>query len=64
MAIAIETFKDEIDRAFRVLGADKGFQQNATDICGWLKDGYLTEEEYKELRKYNRARYAELPLWA
>lgn len=62
MTIAIETFKDEIDRAFRVIGADKGFSQNVTDICGWFEDGYLTKEEYKELRKYNREKYHELPI--
>ena len=62
MRIGISTFKGEINRAFRVLGADKGFRQNATDIYQWLKDGYLTEEEYRELRKYNRMQYSKLPL--
>jgi len=61
MTISIETFKNDIDRAFRVLGADKGFGQNVTDIMAWKKDGYLTDEEAHELRKYNREQYSALP---
>ena len=62
MRISIETLKSDIDRAFRVLGADRGFDQNATDIIAWRNDGFLTDEEYRELRKYNRSQYAALPL--
>lgn len=62
MRISMNTLKSEVDRAFRVLGADRGFQQNATDICSWLKDGYITETEYKELRHYNMVQYSQLPL--
>lgn len=55
-------YKGEIDRVFRVLGADKGFDQNATDICAWFHDGLINESEHHELRKYNRTVYHELPL--
>ena len=58
----IETLKNEIDRAFRVLGADVGLQQNAVDITAWRKDGVITDAEYHDLRKYNRRKYSELPL--
>lgn len=60
--MTIDTFKEDINRAFRVLGAERGFDQNVTDLRIWLKDGYLTEEEYHELRKYNRTQYSKLPL--
>ena len=62
MTISLDTFKDEIDRAFRVLGADRGFVQNVADIMNWRQEGFLTEDEYKELRHYNRTEYAKLPL--
>lgn len=62
MAISIEFFRAEIDRAFRVLGADKGFGQNATDIMAWKNEGYISDDEYKALRKYNRIAYSGLPL--
>lgn len=62
--ISIETLKDDIRRAFWVLGADKGFQQNAIDICAWFKMGFINEDEYKELRKYNRIFFSGLPLEA
>jgi len=62
MAISIEFFKAEIDRAFRVLGADRGFGQNVTDITAWKNEGYISDDEYKTLRKYNRTAYNGLPL--
>ena len=62
MAISIEFFKAEIDRAFRVLGADRGFDQNVTDIITWKNEGYISDDECKTLRKYNRTAYSRLPL--
>lgn len=61
MSISIDTYKEEIDRAFRVLG-ERGLEQNAIDICGWFNDGHMSESEYQELRRYNRKVYSELPL--
>lgn len=60
--ITMKALKDDIDRAFRVLGADKGFGQNVTDILHWRDEGFLTDEQYKELRRYNRTQYHELTL--
>lgn len=60
--MSIEELKGEIDRAFRVLGADHGLQQNAMDIIGWRQDGIINENEYYELRRYNRHQYSLLPL--
>ena len=47
-------FKEELERAIRVLGKDRGELQNDTDIEGWYKEGYINEQEYIELKKYNR----------
>lgn len=58
----VELIKKEIDRAFLVLGADKGFAQNAIDLIAWHRDGAITENEYTDLRDYNRAAYSALPL--
>lgn len=59
--ISINTFKSDIDRAFRVLGADRGFDQNVTDIKAWKENGFITDAEYKALRQYNREQYHALP---
>ena len=56
----VELIKKEIDRAFRVLGADKGFTQNATDLIAWQRDGVITDSEYSDLRKYNASGYKTL----
>lgn len=50
--------KSEILRAFRVLGAERAYGQNWTDIHGWKKQGYLTYEEEKQLLSFNRIQYA------
>lgn len=62
MNISMNTLKDDINRAFRVLGAEKGFSQNVTDIKAWTQDGFITEAEAHELRQYNRTQYSKLPL--
>lgn len=46
-------FMEEIDRAYRVLGAQGG-GQNWTDIEGWYKDGKITAEQRAALHQYNR----------
>lgn len=61
MTISMSTLKDDIRRAFKVLGPEKGFSQNVTDIIEWKRTGLITDEEFKELRQYNRAVYADLP---
>lgn len=61
MTISMDTFKEEINRAFRVLGADKGFGQNVTDIQAWKESGFLSNDDYHELRQYNREQYHALP---
>lgn len=52
-------FKDEIDRAYRVLGAAQGYGQNWRDIHGWKKEHRITDSEEKELHSYNRIREIE-----
>ena len=49
-------FKAEIDRAFDVLGIDKGEIQNMIDIAAWLKDGYISKKQYEELKAYIKER--------
>ena len=48
-------YKEEIRRAYRVLGADIGIQQNAIDIQLWRNYGFITAEEYHYLRCYSRS---------
>ena len=60
--MTIDYLKSEIDLAFKFLGAEKGFEQNVTDIKDWKEKGIVNEEEYHELRKYNRVTYYNLPL--
>ena len=50
----INYFKKEIERGIRVLGKDIGELQNDTDIETWHKEGYINEQECKELKRYNR----------
>lgn len=53
------TFKEiqsEIYRTYRVLGL-QGFCQNETDLAAWLKEGYISSEDYKTLHQLNRALY-------
>lgn len=59
MTIAISTFKDDIDRAYRVLGGERAEGQNWRDIHAWKKQGYISYEEERELLRYNRYRHAE-----
>ena len=47
-------FKEELERAIRVLGKDRGELQNDTDIEAWHKDGYINDRECMELKRYNR----------
>lgn len=61
MTISMSTLKDDIRRAFRVLGPEKGFEQNVTDIKSWRCNGFIDDAEYKELRQYNRVEYSKLP---
>ena len=54
------TFKEiqsEVYRAYRVLGL-QGFCQNETDLAAWLKEGYISSEDYKTLHQLNRALYS------
>lgn len=47
-------FKEELERAIRVLGKYRGELQNDTDIEAWHKLGYINERECTELKRYNR----------
>lgn len=51
--LSMDFFKSEIQRGFRVLGATQGYMQNTDDIRDWYREGYITEEQKKELRQYN-----------
>lgn len=53
----IDYFKDEIDRAYRVLGRDRGELQNEMDIEVWYADGLISMSGRDELRRYNKYFY-------
>ena len=46
-------FGDELVRAYRVLDADRAEMQNHVDIKEWVRQGYITTEEAKELHILN-----------
>lgn len=48
----MKLYKSEIERAYRVLGAE-GWCQNSRDIESWLKQGLINEKQEKDLRAYN-----------
>lgn len=59
----LESLKEVIRDNYYVFGnADVGLVKNAQVISGWRDDDEITDEQYKELRKYNRKVYSELPL--
>ncbi len=49
----IRGYIKELERAYRVLGPDKGEMQNHSDIKSWEKCGYVTGEEAEELHFLN-----------
>lgn len=54
----MEICKEEIRRVYRVLGANKGIQQNASDIRCLRNYDFITPEEYQVLRKYSQDIFA------
>lgn len=46
-----------------LITADVAFQLNSFDLREWHKHNRLTDEEYKNLRSYNRTLYSEMPLY-
>ena len=50
----LDHFKDEIDRAYDVLGRDRGELQNETDIEAWYADGLISRNVRDELIRYNK----------
>ena len=50
----LDNVKREIDRAYRVLGSEKGFIQNQTDLYHWRRERLITHEEYQVLLEYNQ----------
>lgn len=53
----LDNVKMEIDRAYRVLGQEKGFMQNQTDLYHLRREQIITHEEYQELLEYNREKH-------
>lgn len=49
--------RDEVARAYRVLGADLADVQNREDITEWFKEGLINDTTYSTLIKYNKACY-------
>ena len=57
-----EAYKQTIRETFDEYGAARGFDENVANICKLYRDGQISDDEYKELRKYNLTYYHELPL--
>lgn len=53
-----DNIKSEILRAYEVLGAERAYSQNWTDIHAWKKQGLLTYEQEKAMLSFNRTQYA------
>lgn len=51
----IKDLKEEIKRAYRVLGKREGYWQNDTDISAWKRDGLINNKEFIILRGFNTA---------
>lgn len=53
----LNTIKDEIMRAYRVLGAEKAYLQNWIDVKDWIKQGILTQEQGAKMLSFNKQLY-------
>lgn len=53
--MTLKDFKNEILRAYRVLGKREGYWQNETDIIGWKNEGLINTKEFIILRGFNTA---------
>ena len=56
----VEYFMGEIDRAYSVLGLDKGECQNSIDIDAWFAQGLINSDERRELRAYSAEVYDDM----
>lgn len=54
-------YMKQMDKNFKKYG-EKALELNSVWVCRLMDSGNLTEEEYKTLRAYNRAKYSELPI--
>ena len=43
--MSVKELKDEICRAYAVLGAERAYGQNWIDIHAWKEQGFITSEE-------------------
>jgi hypothetical protein len=55
----IDTLKNELERAYRVLSADNADMQNSRDIGVWERERYINAGQATELRAYNKKLYQE-----
>lgn len=55
----IDTLKNELERAYRVLSADNADMLNSRDILVWEREHYINAEQAMELRTYNKKLYQE-----
>lgn len=55
----IDTLKNELERAYRVLSADNADMFNSRDIWVWERERYINAEQAMELRTYNKKLYQE-----
>ncbi len=58
----MEAMKEVLVDNFNAYGADPGFRENVEVIKDWRESGEITEDQYRELRSFNRSTYSDLPL--
>ena len=54
----IDTLKNELERAYRVLSADNADMLNSRDIWAWERKCYISAEQARELRAYSKKLYS------
>lgn len=54
----LDELKRELERAYRVLSADNADMCNSRDILVWERECYISAEQARELRAYNKKLYS------
>ena len=58
----MKTLEDVLVNNFSVFGAEAGFNWNVSVIMNWREEQEINDEQFHELRRFNRKVYSNLPL--
>lgn len=58
----MKTLEDVLVNNFSVFGAESGFNWNVSVIMNWREEQEIDDEQFHELRRFNRKVYSNLPL--